>query len=154
MAINYTKVGWDTTKYINPTNMNKMDDGIKAAADGVDRLDGATAYKAGDTYRIAYQAIPALLWSSSKDILLTIQLAKSGVGLETTITGSFSVFGNGTAIIDNVTWGDAAYIFYRVDITVGSVTYRIRKANGTAFGAPTNTTCTARFEAGALLTFS
>jgi len=38
MAINYTKVGWDTSKYVNPTNMNKMDDGIKAACDGVDEL--------------------------------------------------------------------------------------------------------------------
>lgn len=38
MAINYSKVGWDTTKYVNPTNMNKMDDGIKAACDGVDGI--------------------------------------------------------------------------------------------------------------------
>lgn len=36
MAINYEPVGWDTTKYVNPTNMNHMDDGIKAACDGVD----------------------------------------------------------------------------------------------------------------------
>lgn len=41
MAINYTKIGWDTTKYVNPTNMNQMDDGIKAACDGVDSLTGA-----------------------------------------------------------------------------------------------------------------
>lgn len=41
MAINYTKVGWDTSKYVNPTNMNKMDNGIKAACDGVDALDTA-----------------------------------------------------------------------------------------------------------------
>ncbi len=41
MAINYTKVGWDTSKYINPTNMNQMDDGIKAACDGVDAHDTA-----------------------------------------------------------------------------------------------------------------
>lgn len=44
MAIDYTKVGWDTTKYVNPTNMNQMDDGIKAACDGVDTLD-TTAVK-------------------------------------------------------------------------------------------------------------
>jgi len=36
--INYSKVGWDTTKYVNPTNMNQMDNGIKAACDGVDTL--------------------------------------------------------------------------------------------------------------------
>lgn len=33
MAINYEPVGWDTTKYFNPTNMNQMDNGIKAACD-------------------------------------------------------------------------------------------------------------------------
>lgn len=38
MAINYTQVGWDTAKYVNPTNMNHMDEGIKAACDGVDEL--------------------------------------------------------------------------------------------------------------------
>lgn len=40
MAINYTKIGWDTSKYVNPTNMNQMDDGIKAACDGVDGISG------------------------------------------------------------------------------------------------------------------
>lgn len=34
--INYQKVGWNTTSYFGPTNMNHMDDGIKAACDGVD----------------------------------------------------------------------------------------------------------------------
>lgn len=38
MAINYNPVGWDPTKYFGPTNMNHMDDGIKAACDGVDKL--------------------------------------------------------------------------------------------------------------------
>lgn len=35
MAVNYTRVNWDTTKYVNPTNMNQMDKGIKDCADGV-----------------------------------------------------------------------------------------------------------------------
>lgn len=39
MAINYNKVGWNTTSYVNPTNMNQMDNGIKAACDGVDAID-------------------------------------------------------------------------------------------------------------------
>lgn len=39
MAINYQKVGWDSSSYVNPTNMNQMDDGIKAACDGVDQLN-------------------------------------------------------------------------------------------------------------------
>lgn len=38
MAINYEPVGWDTSKFVNPTNMNQMDNGIKEACDGVDKL--------------------------------------------------------------------------------------------------------------------
>lgn len=41
MAINYNKVGWDTTKYFNPSNMNHMDDGIKAACDKADANESA-----------------------------------------------------------------------------------------------------------------
>ncbi len=39
MAINYKPMGWDSTKFINPSNMNHMDEGIKAACDGVDALN-------------------------------------------------------------------------------------------------------------------
>lgn len=48
MAINYTKIGWDTSKYVNPTNMKHMDDGIKAACDGVDAI-GTNYIKASDS---------------------------------------------------------------------------------------------------------
>lgn len=41
--INYQQVGWDTTKYFNPTNMNHMDDGIKAACDKSDANETAIA---------------------------------------------------------------------------------------------------------------
>ena len=43
MAINYQKVGWDTTKYFNPTNMNQMDNGIKSACDKSDANEAAIA---------------------------------------------------------------------------------------------------------------
>ena len=43
MAINYEKVGWDTTKYINPSNMNHMDEGIKEACDKADANEAAIA---------------------------------------------------------------------------------------------------------------
>ena len=43
MAINYQKVGWDTTEYFNPTNMNHMDDGIKAACDKADANEESIA---------------------------------------------------------------------------------------------------------------
>ena len=39
MAINYEQVGWDTNKYVNPTRMNHMDNGIKAACDKADAHD-------------------------------------------------------------------------------------------------------------------
>ena len=39
MAINYTKVNWANGTYVNPTNMNTMDNGIKAACDGVDAIN-------------------------------------------------------------------------------------------------------------------
>ena len=39
MPINYKPVVWDTTKYVNPTNMNQMDNGIKAACDAADELE-------------------------------------------------------------------------------------------------------------------
>ena len=39
MAINYQKVGWDTSKFVNPTNMNQMDAGIKAACDAADQIN-------------------------------------------------------------------------------------------------------------------
>lgn len=42
MAINYTRIdnntGWTTNTYVNPTHMNHMEDGIKAACDGVDAI--------------------------------------------------------------------------------------------------------------------
>ncbi len=38
MSIDYQKYGFNTTTFINPTNMNWLDDGIKAACDGVDEL--------------------------------------------------------------------------------------------------------------------
>lgn len=31
----YERINWDTTMYVNPENMNKMDKGIKDACDGV-----------------------------------------------------------------------------------------------------------------------
>lgn len=49
MAINYSRVNWDTTKYVNPTNMNQMDKGIKDACDGVDNLGTEFDTVIGDT---------------------------------------------------------------------------------------------------------
>lgn len=50
MAINYEPIGWNTTKYVNPSNMNHMDDGIKAACDGVDAVNENLGTKNLKTY--------------------------------------------------------------------------------------------------------
>lgn len=54
MAINYSKVGWDTTKYVNPTSMNQMDNGIKAACDGVDAIKSGTTSKGDATHPVYF----------------------------------------------------------------------------------------------------
>lgn len=56
MAINYTLVGWDTSKYVNPTNMNHMDEGIKAACDGVDELQEKIDKINGDAYEVHFES--------------------------------------------------------------------------------------------------
>lgn len=38
MSINYSRINWDTTKFINPTNMNQMDKGIEDAVDEINRV--------------------------------------------------------------------------------------------------------------------
>lgn len=55
MPINYEPVGWDTTKFVNPTNMNQMDNGIKAACDGVDALTEEVA-DVNESLTIVYDA--------------------------------------------------------------------------------------------------
>lgn len=44
MAINYSRVNWDTTKFVNPTNMNQMDKGIKDACDKLDTFPSSFAW--------------------------------------------------------------------------------------------------------------
>lgn len=41
MAINYERVNWDTTSYVNPHNMNQMDEGIEAACNAADENSSA-----------------------------------------------------------------------------------------------------------------
>lgn len=48
MAINYERVNWDTTKYVNPENMNQMDEGIESACNGVDNLNTSVDERIGD----------------------------------------------------------------------------------------------------------
>lgn len=52
MAINYNRVNWDTTKYVNPTNMNNMDAGIKAACDFADENAGTIETLDEDVFRL------------------------------------------------------------------------------------------------------
>lgn len=56
MAINYSKVGWDTTKFVNPTSMNQMDNGIKAACDGVDSISSHITSKGSATRPVYFDS--------------------------------------------------------------------------------------------------
>lgn len=40
MAINYNKKSWDTTSFVNPSVMNNIENGVKAACDNVDSING------------------------------------------------------------------------------------------------------------------
>lgn len=71
MAINYSRVNWDTTKYVNPTNMNQMDKGIKDACDGVDNLGTEFDTVIGDT---------SVLPSPTHDICTNISEVNSNLG--------------------------------------------------------------------------
>lgn len=63
MAIEYEKIGWDTSKYINPTDMNHMDDGIKAACDGVDKntqsIEALNSNFAGLQFKVLTAQMPS-----------------------------------------------------------------------------------------------
>nr|DAM02735.1 MAG TPA: hypothetical protein [Caudoviricetes sp.] len=64
MAIEYEKIGWDTSKYINPTDMNHMDDGIKAACDGVDKNTQAIEAVNSNLTGLQFKVLTARLPSS------------------------------------------------------------------------------------------
>ena len=66
MAISYEEVGWDPSKYFGPTNMNHMDDGIKAACDGVDKL--TTDIGTADLSKIGDGTVMGAVVQNAKDI--------------------------------------------------------------------------------------
>lgn len=73
MAINYTKIGWDTSKYVNPTNMNQMDNGIKAACDGVDDINSKYLPKTGGTIFNSNSAFPLVIKAAAASSFLEFQ---------------------------------------------------------------------------------
>ena len=64
MSIDYEKIGWDTSKYINPTDMNHMDDGIKAACDGVDKNTQSIEALNSNLAELQFKVLTAQLPSS------------------------------------------------------------------------------------------
>lgn len=66
MSINYEKVGWNPSIYFGPTNMNHMDDGIKAACDGVDELKDKAG--ATDISKIGDGTVTGAVAQNAKDI--------------------------------------------------------------------------------------
>lgn len=57
MAIGYTKVGWNTNKVVNPTNMNQMDNGIKSACDAVDLVNNRIKLNRATTDLVGWQEV-------------------------------------------------------------------------------------------------
>jgi len=80
MAINYTEVGWDTSKYVNPTNMNKMDDGIKAACDGVDALN-ASQITISNGYVVGSSNVSVTIPTLTPTTISSITVPSSGLWL-------------------------------------------------------------------------
>ena len=66
MSIDYQKYGFNTTTFINPTNMNWLDDGIKAACDGVDKLDDKVG--SADISKIGDGSVTGAVAQNAKDI--------------------------------------------------------------------------------------
>lgn len=66
MSINYEKVGWNPSLYFGPTNMNHMDDGIKAACDGVDELGDKVG--SADISKIGDGTVTGAVAQNAKDI--------------------------------------------------------------------------------------
>ena len=110
MAINYQKVGWDTTKYFNPTNMNQMDNGIKAACDKADANEAAIADVNSNLVQISYQG------AGSHNAIYR------GKNLGTSVTeAQYAAISAGTFddlyigdywVINGVTWRIAAFDYY------------------------------------------
>ncbi|MCQ2770885.1 MAG: hypothetical protein MJ236_03700 [Clostridia bacterium] len=55
MSVDYTRVSWTTSKYINPTNMNQMDKGIKDCADEINRIETRQLVGTYDSERTTWQ---------------------------------------------------------------------------------------------------
>lgn len=60
--VGYTPIGWDPTKKFNPSNMNHMDDGIKAVADRLDVL-GPQVGEGGGATNLVYDDYATMISS-------------------------------------------------------------------------------------------
>lgn len=110
MEINYQKVGWDTTKYFNPTNMNQMDNGIKAACDKADANEAAISEVNSNLVQISYPG------AGSHNAIYR------GKNLGTSVTeAQYAAISAGTFddlyigdywVINGVTWRIAAFDYY------------------------------------------
>lgn len=152
MAINYSKVGWDTTKYVNPTNMNHMDDGIKAAADGVDALNAARAFIAGERMDIGLIVYSGNVAADAKTISFTVFTPKSSIGLSADLSGTLYIRGVAGSIASSYSI-DNLVVSVRKQ-TENAITFQLSKPDDTAFGAQANTPCVVTFSSGGRITFS
>ncbi len=105
MSIDYEKIGWDTSKYINPTDMNHMDDGIKAACDGVDK--NTQSIEALNSNLTQVSESLSVIGGTSNTIATLKISAKANQEIEYTLLDNIP---NGTYIISAVTHVDNAPI--------------------------------------------
>ena len=105
MSIDYEKIGWDTSKYINPTDMNHMDDGIKAACDGVNKNTQSIEALNSNLTQVS-ESLSVIGGTSDTTVTLKIS-AKANQETEYTLLDNLP---NGTYIISAVTHVDNAPI--------------------------------------------
>ena len=99
MAINYERVGWDTSNFVNPTNMNQMDKGIKDACDGVDglkeRIGVADISEIGDgTVKGAIKDV-----AENRNLRTYTQIADLGLSISATLKDIIKAMPKGSTII-------------------------------------------------------
>ena len=121
MAINYQKVGWDTTKYFNPTNMNHMDDGIKAACDKADENEASIAdvnSKLGNTdiSAIGDGTVTGGLNALNSNLARFDKVVINQNTYTTLTSGEFTAEADGYVSITSLAKGAYAYIYIKTNI--------------------------------------
>mgnify|MGYP003292878164 CR=1 FL=1 len=117
MAINYSRVNWDTTKYVNPSNMNQMDEGIKDACDGVDNLNIEVDEKIGDISTLPDPASDLCTNISEVNSKLDELVKTVTITLRTSAAGTIDIHRYGKMQFVDRTNKDSSYYIVRYNDT-------------------------------------